>query len=397
LNTVADKIRAEIAGRGAISFARFMELALYCPDCGFYERENDTIGRRGDFYTSVSVGPLFGELLAFQFAEWLAGFGVPPSGGQRAKNCLKAELRTELHPVQIVEAGAHDGRLAKDILNWLRLHRPTLFEQIEYGIVEPSARRQEHQRETLGEFAPRVRWVADLGSLRDGSKGAVSPPPSALRPPPSGCGIIFGNELLDALPVQRMGWDARRREWFEWGVIAEKQRFVWARLPNANHVSRFTFHVPPEVLAVLPDGFTTEICPEAESWWRAAAGCLGRGRLLTCDYGLSAEEFLSPQRAGGTLRAYHRHRLSADVLGNVGEQDLTAHVNFSAIQAAGEAAGLRTERLETQARFLTDIARRAWDEGSGFGPWTPAHTRQFQTLTHPEHLGRSFRVLVQAK
>ena len=367
-----------------------MELALYCPDCGFYEKENDTIGRRGDFYTSVSVGPLFGELLAFQFAEWLAGFGVPPSGGQRAKNCQKAELRTELHPVQIVEAGAHDGRLAKDILNWLRWHRPALFGQIEYGIVEPSARRQERQRETLGEYAPCVRWVAELSSLGDGSKGAVSHPRSA-------CGIIFGNELLDALPVQRIGWDAKRREWFEWGVIAEKERFAWARILNTHHESRIAFHVPPEVLAVLPDGFTTEICPAAENWWRAAAGRLERGRLLALDYGLSAEEFFSPQRAGGTLRAYHRHRLSADVLGNVGEQDLTAHVNFSAIQAAGEVAGLRTERLETQARFLTDIARRAWDEGSDFGPWTPAHTRQFQTLTHPEHLGRVFRVLVQAK
>ena len=384
MNTAADKIRAEIAGRGAISFARFMELALYCPDCGFYERENDTIGRRGDFYTSVSVGPLFGELLAFQFAEWLAESGT--------RNAERGSA-----PVEIVEAGAHDGRLAKDILNWLRLRRPALFEQIEYRIVEPSARRQERQRETLGQFAPRVRWVADLGSLRRGSNGAVSPPPSALRPPPSVCGIIFGNELLDALPVQRIGWDAKRREWFEWGVIAEKERFVWARLPNSNPVSRFPFPVPPEVLAVLPDGFTTEICPAAESWWRAAAGRLERGRLLTCDYGLSAEEFLSPQRAGGTLRAYHRHRFSADVLGNVGEQDLTAHVNFSAIQAAGEAAGLRTERLETQARFLTDIARRAWGEGSGFGSWLPAHTRQFQTLTHPEHLGRPFRVLVQAK
>ena len=155
--------------------------------------------------------------------------------------------------------------------------------------------------------------------------------------------------------------------------------------------------LPAELMAVLPDGFTTEICPAAENWWRAAAGRLEGGRLLTIDFGLNAEEFFAPQRAGGTLRAYHRHRLSADVLGNVGEQDLTAHVNFSAIQAAGEAAGLRTERLETQARFLTGIARRAWDEGCGFGPWTSAHTRQFQTLTHPEHLGRPFRALVQAK
>jgi len=376
LNTPADKIRAEIATGGAISFARFMELALYCPDCGYYEKENKTIGQRGDFYTSVSVGPVFGNLLAFQFAEWLAERGT--------RNAERGAS-----PVEIVEAGAHDGRLAKDILNWLKWHRPALLDQIEYGIVEPSARRQERQRETLGEFASRVRWVADLGSLGGDSNCAVSHP--QLN------GVIFCNELLDALPVHRLGWDARERDWYEWGVTMKDGDFAWARLPKTSHLSHRTLHVPPELREILPDGFTTEICPAAESWWRAAAGRLDRGRLVAIDYGLNAGEFFAPHRAGGTLRAYHRHRLSPEVLAHVGDQDLTAHVNFSALQAAGEASGLRTELLETQERFLTDIARRAWDEGSGFGPWTSTHTRQFQTLTHPEHLGRPFRVLVQVK
>jgi SAM-dependent MidA family methyltransferase len=381
LNPVADKIRAEIAECGAICFTRFMELALYCPDCGFYEKENDSIGRRGNFYTSVSVGPLFGELLGFQFAGWLAQRGT-----------RNAERATP--PMQIVEAGAHDGRLARDILNWLRLRRPALFEQIEYGIVEPSARRQKRQRETLDEFAPRVRWAADLGSLSCDSSGAISNPRSAICNPQFN-GLIFSNELLDAMPVHRLGWDARRCEWFEWGVADQRGKFVWTRLANTPHAPGIT--LPPELLAVLPDGFTTEICPAAENWWREAAGLLQNGRLLTIDYGLRAEEFFAPQRVGGTLRAYHRHRLCTDALANAGEQDLTAQVNFSAIQAGGEAAGLKTELLETQAHFLTDIARRAWDESSGFGPWTPAHTRQFETLTHPEYLGRPFRILIQAR
>ncbi len=383
MNTAADKIRAEIAERGVICFARFMELALYCPDCGFYEKENDTIGRRGDFYTSVSVGPLFGELLAFQFAVWLAERGT----GNAERGTL---------PMQIVEAGAHDGRLANDVLNWLRLRRPALFEQIEYCIIEPSARRQERQRKTLAGLAPRVRWVAGPGCLGDDSTGAVSNPQSAIRNPQLN-GVIFSNELLDAMPVHRLGWDARRREWFEWGVAFDGGNFAWTRMPKTSHASPLAPHVPPELLEILPDRFTTEICPAAENWWREAARALRHGRLLTIDYGLSAEEFFAPQRADGTLRAYHRHRLSGDVLANVGEQDLTAHVNFTAIQSAGEAVGLRTEILQTQARFLTDIAGRAWTEGSGFGPWTPDHTRQFQTLTHPEHLGRAFRVLVQTK
>ena len=353
-----------------------MELALYCPDCGFYEKENDTIGRRGDFYTSVSIGSLFGELLAFQFASWLAERGTGNAGRGTSQ-------------MQIIEAGAHDGWLASDILNWLRLRRAALFEQIEYCIVEPSTRRQERQRETLAGFAPRVRWIADAGSPGDDSRGAVSNPQFN--------GVIFSNELLDAMPVHRLGWDARRREWFEWGVTVDLGSFVWTRMPKTSHASHVTPHVPPELLQVLPDGFTTEICPAAENWWRKAARALSHGRLLTIDYGLSAGEFFAPQRADGTLRAYHRHRLSGDVLANAGEQDLTSHLNLTAIQSAGEAVGLRTENLQTQARFLTDIAGRAWAEGSGFGPWTSAHTRQFQTLTHPEHLGRAFRVLVQRK
>ncbi len=155
--------------------------------------------------------------------------------------------------------------------------------------------------------------------------------------------------------------------------------------------------MPPEILSVLPDGYTLEVSPAAEEWWRAAAAWLGRGKLVTIDYGLSEGELFSPHRPKGTLRAYRRHHLAEDPLANPGEQDLTAHVNFGVLQRAGEAAGLRTEALVSQARFLTDLAAQAWAEPSSFGPWTARHTRQFQTLTHPEHLGRAFRVLVQSR
>ena len=341
-----------------------MELALYCPEHGFYEREKDSIGRHGDFYTSVSVGPLFGEMLAFQFAAWRGQFQIPNS------------------KFQIVEAGAHDGKLAGDILKWLQRQRPGLFEQIEYWIIEPSTRQQAWQKQTLGKFAPQVRWFADLSAIKSAESQVH--------------GVIFSNELLDAFPVHRLGWDARAKTWFEWGVALEDDEFCWKRLPGTFHVSRFTFHTS-ELLAVLPDGFTTEICPGAENWWRAAAGVLHHGKLLTLDYGLTAEEFFQPERSHGTLRAYHRHHVSQDLLANVGEQDLTAHVNFSALQSAGEAAGLKTEAFVTQAKFLTGIAGKIWQAPQSFGEWTAAHTRQFQTLTHPEHLGRPFRVLVQSK
>lgn len=355
-----------------MSFARFMELALYCPVYGYYEKEEDTVGRHGDFYTSVSVGPLFGELLAWQFTEWLTGIQSPQS----------AEVGREAR-LQLVEAGAHRGELAGDILSWLRRQRQEVFERIDYRIIEPSDRRRGWQRQTLADFGDKVHWARKIAELATGHP---------IR------GIIFSNELLDAMPVHRLGWDADRRQWFEWGVTVTQGRFVWTRLPELD--SRFTLHVsrlvPQASDFPLPDGFTLEISPAAENWWREAAGALESGKLLTIDYGLTAAELLSPERTRGTLRAYRQHQPVSDVLADPGEQDLTAHVNFSAIQEAGESAGLKTEALLTQTQFLTNIAARIWNTGAQFGEWTPKHTRQFQTLTHPEHLGRAFRVLVQA-
>jgi SAM-dependent MidA family methyltransferase len=371
MSPLSEIIRREAAQRGVLSFARFMELALYCPVHGYYETKKDNPGRHGDFYTSVGVGELFGQLLAFQFAEWLETLNPQPS------------------TFNLVEAGAHDGRLAKDILAWLQLNRPELLDQIEYWIIEPSARRQEWQGETLREFAPRVRWFAGFQSLLQERTCHSSP---ATRHPLLR-GVIFSNELLDAMPVHRFGWDAQNKKWFEWGVAVDGEKFVWAKIqtPDARPQTP-----DPGLLAVLPDGYTIETCPAAESWWREAAGILEHGKLMTIDYGLTSDELFLPRRPRGTLRAYFRHHAGDDILANVGEQDLTAHVNFSAIQAAGESVGLRTEMFSTQSQFLTGILEKA-SKDNFLGEWTPAQARQFQTLTHPEHLGRAFRVLVQSR
>jgi SAM-dependent MidA family methyltransferase len=149
-------------------------------------------------------------------------------------------------------------------------------------------------------------------------------------------------------------------------------------------------------LEVLPDGYTIETSPAAENWWREAAGVLARGKLLAIDYGFTAAEMFSPARTRGTLRAYSQHHVTDDLLANPGGQDLTTHVNFSAIQKAGEDAGLTTEFFGSQAKFLVDILATA-EKNNSFGQWNAKQTRQFQTLTHPEHLGRAFRVLIQSR
>ena len=362
MNSPAEVIRSEILEQGGIiPFVRFMELALYCPNLGYYETKADSVGRRGDFFTSVSVGEIFGQLLAFQFSAWLE------------------DLNSQNSTPKILEAGAHDGRLAKDILTWLQSHRPTLFEQLEYLIVEPSTRRQQWQRQTLNAF--NVSWLSDVNA-------------STLQP---FSGIIFSNELLDAFPVHRFGWDARQKKWFEWGVAADGDRFVWAKIDaTLSALPPGIRTLPAPLLDILPDNYTMEASPSAENWWHAAAKNLRSGKLLTFDYGLTEDEWLSPSRKNGTLRAFCQHRFADDVLANPGEQDLTAHVNFPAVQRAGEEAGLRTDFFSTQSKFLTQILEKTLKDKS-FGDWTSARTRQFQTLTHPEHLGRAFRILVQSR
>ncbi len=380
MNQLHEVIAKQITRQGVIPFEKFMELALYCPELGYYERKQDTVGQRGDFYTSVSVGSLFGELLGFQFAGWLSAIAGDSSA-----------------PLQIVEAGAHDGRLAGDLLNYFRDFHPDVFHRLEYWILEPSSSRRLWQERTLAEFAPRVRWARAWEEF----------PPSGVR------GIIFSNELLDAFPVRRLGWDATNRCFFEWGVALRDGQFVWAKLPLPNKgetalgsrvtnaasdvESLFGIKLPAELLAVLPDEFTTEICPAASAWWEQAARALRSGKLLAIDYGVEAADLFRPERAAGTLRAYRQHRLVADLLDAPGEQDLTAHVNFTPIRLTGESAGLKTDAFESQSSFLVRLAGLTECPGASFQKWTPQRLRQFQTLTHPEHLGRSFRVLQQSR
>ncbi len=338
-----------------------MELALYCPVYGFYEQEPDTIGRRGHYYTSVSTGSLFGELLGTQFAWRLDQLPADRS-------------------VQIVEAGAHDGQLAADILGWLGAWAPSIFARVEYWIIEPSQRRRAWQRAKLEKFGARVRWLDSL----DSAAGAV-------------VGIIFSNEFLDALPVHRFGWDARHREWFEWGVTLRGDKFVWARMSNPAGVPKWLLELPDELLRLLPDGYTVEVSPAAERWWSTAANALAAGKLVAIDYGFTREQMLDPARGSGTVRAYRQHQVIRDVLNEPGQWDITAHVDFSMLRAVGEAAGLVTEELVTQSQFLMRVLERGLQSGLAWWNWSDAQKRQFKTLVHPEHLGSLFHVFIQSR
>ena len=365
MSEIEQVVRQEITAQGPISFARFMQLALYCPKIGYYEQDSRVIGFAGDFYTSASIGPLFGHLLAEQFAFWSA--------------------ESPWHLVSWVEAGAHDGTLALAILEWLGKKQPELLQRLNYCIIEPSPIRRQWQAEKLRDYAKYVSWRDSVEALRARS----------LR------GIVFCNEFLDAFPVNRVVWDSATSTWYEMGVAIKGERFVWRRLEEASidiepQLARSGLALSRELLEVLPDSFVMDLSPEAGDWWMKAAQAFDSGKLVAIDYGLTADEILAPERTNGTLRASYRQRISDDPLARVGEQDITAHVNFSQLQRIGEGAGLRTETFSTQERFLFEILQLKLG-GIASERWSAAEIRQFQTLAHPEQLGRRFRVLVQSR
>jgi SAM-dependent MidA family methyltransferase len=344
-NPIANIIVDEVARAGVLSFARFMELALYHPEHGYYRKCH--IGKAGDFFTSVSVGPLFGQLLG---------------------HYLSKNLTNLAKEIQIAEAGANDGSLAFDILDWLASNRPEFAHRLTYIMVEPLAELQERQRKKLGKF--NVRWVKSLEEL------------APIR------GAIISNELLDAFPVHIFRWNTIRRMWREFGVDST---FQFVPMPQLPEWAALLLEELKPLQPHLPDNFTVELNPAAETWWADASSKLNDGLMVAFDYGDEAISLWSPSRAFGTVRSFRNHKLATDPLKDPGEQDITASVNFTRIRAAGEKTGLKSSPLQTQAQFLNKIAIEF------FSNPTANEVRQFQTLTHPEHLGRAFKVLVQSR
>jgi SAM-dependent MidA family methyltransferase len=189
-----------------------------------------------------------------------------------------------------------------------------------------------------------------------------------------------------------MFWDAPHKQWMEWRVAVEKENLVWVQGELSSECRDFVPELSNDLADVLPNKFTTEISPAAINWWKRTAKSLEKGRLVAIDYGLMNEEFFRPDRSNGTARAYYKHRLCDDLLDHPGEQVLTTHVNWTAIQKAGEDAGLETELFCSQEQFLMNIVKGAASEN-----WSAENIKQLKTLTHPGFLGRAFRVLVQKR
>ncbi len=341
-----------IARDGPMPFRDFMDAALYHPEHGYYASGRAGIGRDGDFFTSVSVGPLFGTLLARQFAEMWERLGEPPE-------------------FTIVEQGAHRGDFARDVLTALRANAPACFAATRYHLIEPSAALLAAQAQTLGEFT--AHWFPTLDAL------------------PAFTGVHFSNELLDAFPIHAVAWDGET--WRETHVALDGERFVFTDLP----ITSAPLHAALAKLPPVPIGYRSEINLAALTWIDALAAKVTHGFALVIDYGFSRAHYYRPDRTTGTLTGYAEHRRVADLLAAPGEIDLTAHVDFTALAERALAAGLRVAGFTDQHHFIVALGSLHFPETIPDKAASQRELRAFKTLMHPQMMGRSFQVLALEK
>lgn len=359
LGLVAE-IAAEISRSGPIPFARFMELALYHPQFGYYVRPADgpateRIGWSGDFYTSSDVHPLLGQALCRQARQI-------------------DELLDRPDPFTVVEMGAGKGLLARQFLSSCGRESASFANRLRYVLIERSPAMREQQRRNLAPYLnppARVSWVSGLSDLPDASL----------------VGLFLSNELVDAFPVHRIeivGGEPR-----EIHVDYRDGRFVEYLFPPSTpeietHLRRLG--------ADLPDGYRTEINLEALRWIKDVARVMGRGIVITIDYGHSAQDLYAPERRRGTFLCYYHQMASEDPYIRVGEQDMTAHVDFTSLATAGEEAGLRVAGFTNQMSFLISLGAEHMIDS--LDPESP----EFRAALHllkPEGMGRTFKILVQ--
>jgi SAM-dependent MidA family methyltransferase len=353
-------LQEAIRERGPLTVAAFMDLALYDPEFGYYARAARRSGRAGDFFTSVDVGPLFGELLEIQIAEM---FGV-------------LESQASLPHFDLVEAGASDARLSADVLASMRTRDAGLYARTRLHLVEASRAARDAQRDTLGDVADR---------LATSSKGL----------PDSFEGVLIANELLDALPVHQVVMrDNGLRELYVVATRLGSLSLIEGPLSTpalADYLDR--------IGVTLESGWRVEINLQAVRWVREAACRLRRGFMILIDYGHEARELYSPTHSAGTLTTFSRHTMEGARsnpsepawLRNPGDQDITAHVDFTSVRAAAEGEGLSTVAFLDQTYFVLGLLPHD-------GPENDLKRRlALKTLLMPGGLGSTMKVLILAK
>lgn len=364
---LSTRIAAEIARHGGwLSFARYMEMALYEPGLGYYSNPGQVFGAAGDFVTAPELTPLFGATLARQVSPWLKDPALAGSGQV------------------VLEVGGGSGMLAAQLLNALD---NVGHHEVRYLILELSAERREHQRQTLKSLAPglmdRVGWLETF--------------------PESFAGVVVANELLDAMPVQLFEWQADAgAELQEMGVTWVDGQFAWAPRPAdavlTETVTALRNRLGPEG-AQWHSPYRSEICPAQQAWMRTLADCMTAGVVMLLDYGFAAPEYYHPQRDQGTLMCHYRHRSHADPFLWPGLSDITAHVDFTALAQSATAEGFSLVGYTSMAAFLLNAG--LLDELADL-PREPesfwfAQAQAVQQLISEAEMGELFKVIAFEK
>ena len=355
-------ISSEITRNGPIPFVRFMELALYHPQFGYYMRQPDgadheRIGWSGDFYTSSDVYPILGRALAEQARQMDELMGGPT-------------------PFTIVEMGAGKGFLARDCLAAIHAEQDDFASRVRYVLIERSPAMRELQRQNLAPWLSKpglVTWVEGLDGLA----------------PQSVTGLFFSNELIDAFPVHRIQVTAERTE--ELYVDYRDGCFVDCLKPlSTAALAQYLQQLDTTWL----EGYRTEVNLQAIDWMEQVARRMDRGFVLTIDYGHTAQDLYGPERKDGTFLCYFQQLTNEDPFIRVGEQDMTAHVDFSSLASVGEKQGLHVTGFTNQMSFLMGLGVE--EMIAELEPESP-ECRAAIHLLKPNGMGSTFKVLVQHK
>jgi len=362
---LVEKLVSKIRQEGKITFAKFMEAALYDPEEGYYITPGEKIGPGGDYFTSPDLHPIFGKLLAKQIIE--------------TDSLLD-------HPKEFIllEMGAGKGLLCHDILTGLRESSPDLYYRIRYLIVERSPWMIQRQQKLLEPFLGdpgRIVWK-DGFEKGPGSAGFV--------------GCVLSNEVLDAFPVHSFVMTENGLQ--EVYVVFKEGKFAeQLGPPSRSELSDYIDQLGLE----FPPGFRGEINLEAMRWMKEAGRALQRGFVITMDYGYPAEDLYSPLRRNGTLLCYYRHKVRENPYDLVGQQDITAHLDFTSLARAGEEAGLQVAGFTDQTHLLMSLGIAQEMEPLAVRAENDMEAKKefelMRELMRPEDMGRTFKILIQQK
>ena len=357
-NPLRERITDLIRREGPIPFSRYMAMCLYEPELGYYVRLREQFGKAGDFYTSSDVHALFGRLLCCQFVEFWQALGAPAI-------------------VDLIELGPGRGLFARDVLDWAAKKHPEFLRALRYRLVETSPWLRQRQQERLAEFVTAGQVTID----------------SDFSPALAQCGdalIVFGNEFFDALPVEVLTGGGELRVAENDGALTEQT--VDPRPQVLEYVDRYGVHPPA-------DG-RVEVSLAGLEWMRRIAAAFAqprRGFAVFIDYGYTRQEQLAGRHLD-TLMTYRQHRANANPYEAPGEQDMTAHVNFTALRAAAEQGGLDYLALLTQSQFLMGVGEPTqFSEAFEDCRLPQEHAKVAMQLKHlvtPAGIGEIFQVLL---